>query len=380
MKLLVLILFIPSSLAAQDSLKIEKLQYKGYIKDLQSSTFQENLADPITGNLIHNRFNLKWQPSSHFTGALEVRNRLFWGEEISLVPNYASQLQNRNEAFDLTWNLLNKERIILNTMVDRLWIEYRADQWNVRLGRQRINWGIGSTWNPNDLFNTYNFLDFDYEERPGADGIKYQYLIGEMDHIELAASYGDKNHELIAAAKYFKNIAGYDLQFIAGLYDQQATVGIGWSGSIKETGFKGELQYYPQQKKYIEQFNLVIEVDHVFENGWYVSTGAFLNSTGATESQALTELTALQFSPRNLMPARWNTLIIFVKEISPLLSVNTSAVYTPQTGYLILLPSLSYSLTEDLELSLTLQSYFGNQNSGFDDLLHRGFLRFKWSY
>lgn len=27
-------------------------------------------------------------------------------------------------------------------------------------------------WNPNDWFNTYNYFDFDYEERPGTDAIR----------------------------------------------------------------------------------------------------------------------------------------------------------------------------------------------------------------
>lgn len=381
MRLLCAILCISwFTLAAQDSLKVKKLQYSGYLKDLQSSTFPEDLANVTTGNLIHNRFNLRWQPSGHLTGSLEVRTRLFWGEEISLVPNYSSQLRNRNEALDLTWNLVDEKRIILNTTVDRLWMEYRASQWNVRLGRQRINWGIGTTWNPNDLFNTYNFLDFDYEERPGADGFKCQRFIGDMDHIELAVSYSERSNETIAAARYFKNVAGYDLQLITGLYEGQGTVGMGWSGSIRETGFKGEFQYYLARKNFDRQFNLVMEADHVFQKGWYVSAGALLNSAGVTGSKELIGLTTLQLSPKNLMPAKWNTLVTFAKEISPLVSINTSIIYTPQTRHLILLPSVNYSLTENIEASLFWQSFFHYQGSAFDDLSHRSFFRLKWSY
>ena len=54
--------------------------------------------------------------------------------------------------------------------------DYRDNKINFRIGRQRINWGTTTIWNPNDIFNAYNFLDFDYEERPGMDGGKFQYI------------------------------------------------------------------------------------------------------------------------------------------------------------------------------------------------------------
>ena len=33
-------------------------------------------------------------------------------------------------------------------------------------------------WNPNDLFNAFSFVDFDYEERPGSDALRIQKYTG----------------------------------------------------------------------------------------------------------------------------------------------------------------------------------------------------------
>jgi hypothetical protein len=368
-----------STTGAQDSLK-NRLQINGYIKDLQSLNFQQNFTNLTTGNLIHHRLNVKWQPVRRITTAVEIRNRLFWGEEIAQVPDSSREFRNRNEALDLSWNASDHERMVLNTTIDRLWIEYAREKWNVRVGRQRVNWGIGTTWNPNDLFNTFNFLDFDYEERPGVDGVKFQYFMGDMDYVETSISFAETPDKIVSAVRYFNNIATYDLQFIAGIYCEQPTLGFGWSGSIKETGFKGEFQYFFKKSDIKQQLNLTIEVDHVFQKGWYLNTGLFLNTTGITASEEITMITNLQFSPRNLMPTRWNATFTVSKELSPLLAIANTIVYSPNADLTILLPTISYNATENLDINLVWQSFFIEQQSSFGDLSHRCFVRFKWSY
>jgi hypothetical protein len=379
MKLTIPILFLSTCLSAQDSLGVKRFQFQGYIKDLQSLTWQENMRNLITGNLIHNRINLKWLPTARITGAIEFRNRLFWGEEVSLTPGFSSRLRNSNEALDLSANWINEQRMVLHSNIDRLWFDYQGGKWSVRVGRQRINWGIGTTWNPNDLFNTFNFLDFDYEERPGADALKVQYLTGEMNHLEFAFSVS-QNSKKIGALKYFVNVANYDLQFIAGWFQDQPTLGMGWSGSIKETGFKGEVQYYLSSNEYAEHLNFSVEADHVFENGWYLSAGFLLNNLGLDEAPIILSVSSLDITPRNLMPTKWNTVFTISKEITPLISANATAIYTPGTNLMIVLPTFTFSLTENVDVNLVWQSFFGEGFSGFDDITHRAFLRIKWNF
>lgn len=379
MKFAIPILFLCTAAAAQDSLKVQRFQLNGYVKDLQSLTWQPNMTNLITGNLIHNRINIKWFPATRITGAMELRNRLYWGEEIGIIPAFSSRLRNANEAVDLSNNWIDDHRMVLNTNVDRLWFEYQGAKWNVRLGRQRINWGIGTTWNPNDLYNTFNFLDFDYEERPGADAVKVQYQTGEMDHIEVALALADSSQEIVAA-KYFINIANYDLQFIAGWFRDQPTMGFGWSGSIRETGFKGELQYYFLRAGNRQQLNLSVEADHMFEKGWYISGGFLFNNIGQDESPLLLNVATMDISPRNLMPTKWNSVLTLSKEITPLIVASTTVIYTPGTDLLIVLPTFTFSLTENVDVNIVWQSFFASGITGFDDLSHRAFLRVKWNF
>ena len=90
-----LLIFFASLVAlitnAQDSTDTpKKFTINGYIKSLQTLTFDKNFNDLVSGNLIHNRINMKWRPSEKFTAVAEFRNRLFWGEEVKLTPGFAS--------------------------------------------------------------------------------------------------------------------------------------------------------------------------------------------------------------------------------------------------------------------------------------------------
>ena len=138
-----LLLFLFSSLytGAQDSaVKENKFIVSGYIKNLQTLTFNKNFKDLVAGNLLHNRINLKWKPSATITAAAEFRNRFFWGEEMRTTPGFKNLLRNDNEIANLSKLWIDNESFLFHTNVERLWFEYRVQKWNIRAGRQRINW------------------------------------------------------------------------------------------------------------------------------------------------------------------------------------------------------------------------------------------------
>jgi len=114
----------------------------------------------------------------------------------------------------------------------------------VRVGRQRINWGVNLAWNPNDIFNAYNFIDFDYKERPGTDAVRFQYFGKNMSGFEVAYSPRAEWRQHTAALMYRLNAQGYDIQLIAGQYQTDVTAGIGWAGNLGNSGFKGEAQWF----------------------------------------------------------------------------------------------------------------------------------------
>lgn len=372
---------MPELVAARDSVEVKrKLDVYGYVKNLESLSFDEKFTNNLSGNLVHNRLNARWKPSGNITITAECRNRLFWGEVIKSTPGFATQLRNEHEWINLQKAWINTTSLLLHTNVERLNIEYIHGHWKFKLGRQRINWGVSTTWNPNDLFNTYNFLDFDYEERPGVDGGRIQYLVGQTASAELAYAPLGNNMGHVAALKYNANKWGYDLQLNAGWYKEHITIGAGWAGHVSDAGFKGEAQYFFPNNEQPGRINLTIEGDYLFKKGWYLRSGLLFTNRGLSGTISSWNAINLKLSPENLMPTRWNILAGTSKQLTPLFTVNANVVYAPGTQLCILLPSLSYNLATNLDIDLVWQSFFARLQGEFQAVNHTGYLRMKWSF
>lgn len=379
--LIILFLFWGSACRSQDSSKTyKKWQLNGYIKNLESISFDKNFENSSTLYLFHNRLNMKWRPSGHLTVSAEFRNRIFFGREINNNQDFANQLRNENENSNLQIIWVNNNSMVIHTNTERLNIEYRKAKWNVKIGRQRINWGITTTWNPNDIFNTYNFLDVDYEERPGMDGGRFQYIFNNASNAEIAYANTGNRKGNVAAVKYNLNKWGYDMQLITGWYKEYITLGAGWAGNIKNAGFKGEAQYFFGQQDSIDHFNLSLEGDYLFKKGWYVSVGFLFNKNGLDHSINDWNRINLKLSPENLMPTKWNFMVTGSKEVTPLFTVGFSMLYAPGTQLIILIPSLRYNLSANLDAELIWQSFFAEINTNLEAVNHRGFVRLKYSF
>lgn len=365
----------------QDSAGLKKKwTLNGYIKNLQSLSFDKHFDHLLAGDLIHNRINVKWKPIDEITAAIEWRNRFFWGDEVKNTPGFTRLLRNGHEWLNLSVVWISKSNFVLQSNIERLWMEVRKPHWNVRLGRQRINWGITTTWNPNDIFNTYSFLDFDYEERPGSDALKFQYLFKDFSNIEIAISPMGNSNKSITAVRYFINKWGYDFQMIAGLYQNTFTTGLGWAGNLGNIGYKGEGQAFIHKKDSGTYFNYSLEFNHAFKKGWYISASVLHNTRGISKPVDDWSKIDFRISPKNLMPAAWSIITAGSKEITPLFSGNISLVYSPGINLFILYPSLKYNIAANVDVDLIWQSFFLELQHRFEATNHRAFLRVKWNF
>ena len=129
-------------------------------------------------------------------------------------------ISNDTGIIDLSNFFVDKPKFKLHSMIDRMWFKYQKNKIEISIGRQRVNWGINTIWNSNDLFNAYNFIDFDYIERPGSDVIRFIYNGDNLSSLEFVYKPNLNNIGVIAAL-YKINKIGYDFQFFgANYYDQ----------------------------------------------------------------------------------------------------------------------------------------------------------------
>ncbi len=365
----------------------------GYIKNLESGLFFNEAFPDLTtlqlvdtflqDNLLHNRLNFTWYPSSSLTLRADLRTRLFWGDLVRATPNYAQQIDEAsNDVLDLSVVMLDQNSFVMHSVLDRLYLEWVSDKWEVRLGRQRVNWGISAVWNPNDVFNAFSFTDFDYEERPGSDALRIKYYTGFASSIEIAAKAFENIDEAVIAGLWKFNRWNYDFQLLGGYVQGDLALGGGWAGNLKNAGFKGEFTYFlPTDNKTNRDpaFAATIGVDYSFSNSLYVNAGLLYNSEG-TDKGSAGNLFNFELSARNLYPYRTAVFLQGAYPVSPLFNSGLAIIYSPVSAQALFVnPSLTYSIAQNWDLDLIGQIVFSKEDQ-YKSPVQAAFLRLKYSF
>lgn len=377
-------------LHAQDSVEAKttngKWQVSGYITDMQVVSFQK--IDSMTAtNLIHNRVDIQYFPSNTLSFHAGIRNRIFFGNPVFDLPGFGNQINSyyQNDLLQLSKFWVNRHSLIVHSVIDRLWADWSRGKWDIRAGKQRINWGKTLVWNPNDWFNTFNYADFDYPERPGSDAVRVSYFPSGMSQIEMAVSPGRYKDGTVAALRCGFNKWNYDFQLLGGLYHQDAAAGLGWSGNIGSAGFRGEASWFRPYRHFPDSSGSVsatISVDYRARDTWYLQ-GAILYNTvehaPANAAELISDFTG-NLSARRLMPAEWSFFGEVSRDITPLWHADLSAITGLHPALVFVMPSVSYSLTENLQLSGTGQVFIGKMGSNLEDIGNGLYIRFKYNF
>lgn len=368
-----LLLVLP--LTAQEE-KEKTTQLTGYLKDMVSLNVPGSVDSVAVDNLIHNRLNFRWFPSKQFQFRLELRNRIFFGEFVSLLPNYGELIDVNNNYFDASVLIVDNNDLVIHNMIDRAYAEWKQESWSLSVGRQRINWGVNLAWNPNDIFNAYSFFDFDYEERPGSDAIRFQKYKGFAGGWEIAVSMADELDEITAAYLYKWNKKNYDYQVLAGVMQNNLVLGGGWAGSIGNAGFKGEVTYFePLGMVDKRTFLGSISADYAFANSLYINGSVMFNSA-PLENGLLIQNSTANLDVRSLSPYRYSTFLQASFPAHPLLNLGLSAMAFPGESGVFINPFLTWSILSDLDLDLIGQIFTGGESGD----VYVAYVRLKWSF
>lgn len=362
-----------------------RLQVRGYMKNLQNWFFLKTgqQSQFFQDGLLHQRTNIRWTAGKRVQFAADVRTRAFFGDLVRQQPGYASSIENTaNDVADLSTVLLERPSWVIHTMLDRLYAEYTYEKWEVRLGRQRINWGISTVWNPNDIFNAFAFTDFDYEERPGSDALRIRYFSGFASSVEIAVKAFDRWEEAVAAGLWKFNFREFDFQFLVGYARQDLVLGTGWAGNLGNAGIKGEVSYFsPLSEGGQSALALTAAIDYSTTSNLYLQAGYLYNSLG-TFQDAPGGIFNFQLSAKNLYPYRHALFGQASYPFTPLFNGGIAAIYSPvEARALFLNPVLTVSVAAAWDLDLVGQIVAGRDaGGGFSSPLQAIFIRTKFSF
>ena len=375
-------------LVAQE--KEKKWSLDGYISYMNSNMFDSISKTWMIDNQLHNRLNFEWFPSNNFSFVTQLRTRFIYGNSVLLIPGYSDMIEQENGFMNLNNNILDEKNFLLNMSIDRMYFKYSANNLDIQVGRQRINWGRTLIWNPNDIFNTYSYFDFDYEEKPGSDAIRVQYYTGAASSIEIASSV-NHNNDATLAAKWLINKWSYDFQFILGEMEQKDYVGgFGWAGAIKNFGFRGEATYFlpinASDTTTEASLSTTASLDYTFSNSFNIMVQILYSEI--TKDNPIKNFGTFYTSNLNakyLSFTPWNYFISAQYPITPLLNITVASMFYPKINGYFINPSIDYSLSDNLQFSFIYQYFKGEFPNTFTGIKEKqqynfAFLRLKLSF
>lgn len=398
------VMFVATKSFAQHGTEVQKpkkkisdiVSFNGYLKNLNIVSF---FGNPLIGNsneqFLHNRLNLKIYPVKGLIIDAELRTRFFYAGATANSPVAKEMMDMDAGLIDMSWNIGNNGNPVhLNTTLDRLWIGWGNEKVDIRAGRQRINWGINTAWNPNDIFNAFNFVNFDYEERPGSDAVRFQYFGTNMSGFEVAVAPQKTWRQSTAAFMYKFNAKSYDFQFIAGQYRTDLTAGFGFAGNAGNASLKGEIQWFGPYEGFVDSIHTItgsVSTEYSFRNALVIGGSILYNSNGIDDNNP-TKLAPFfsgsALTAKNLMPTKYNGFLSLSYPATPLISLSFSAMYGYGPNLLFLSPGITYSIVENWDIFLVGQLFFSEFpeltsagiTSKYQNVSNSVFLRLKWAF
>lgn len=349
---------------------------KGYYKNLFQYTGNASTSR-ITSDLNRVRLELRGEPLPRLRGELVLDNELTAGsiletEEFRLQKDAPRRTFLNHEA-----TVADSSDLLYRLSTYRAFLSYDYGSGDIVAGHQRIAWGTAKLWNPTDLFNPYNPVSIERDERPGVDAIRLEHTLGPLSKVTAAYAPGATSSKSSVAMKYLFNISGYDLSVMAGRFHDRNAVGGDFSGTIGNVGIHGEgiIQF---DRKSGPRPGLVIGGEYTFPNSLYLLFEYYFNSSGKSDSRDY-GVTGV-FTGDTLSLGRHYLGAVAGFDFSGVLRGELYGIYNIGDNSLFLQPLLKYSLQTNIDLSIGMQAFAGNDTSEYGRLHNLYFTQLQWYF
>lgn len=374
----------------------DNMEFSGYLQGSLfriRSTFPEPLGQKrwTEGRLLY-RARLAVDITPNLTLQVESRTRIFAGDLVKELPGYASALGDDPGWVDLSTVWTERTNWFMISDLDRLFAEWDRGDWNVRVGRQRINWGMGLISQPHDLFNLYSFYDLDYPERPGSDAVRVRRFVGSQSRVEVAFRPGVDREDAVAAVLFGTTWRHTDWQVTGGVYRERLAAGVGMATDVKGVGMKAESMFYWGTAGVAgpgglvdfrdgsgDDFNAVIALsaEYMFDSGVFWVAEFLFNQDGKREEfQVLSSIPA----PDNPSFTQTQWTSVWSYPFTMVLSGSLSAGWYPGENAVYVSPGVSFSLSNRADWQVAGQFFAGAEGSIFEDAGSVLFTALRWYY
>jgi len=269
---------------------------------------------------------------------------------------------------------------------DNIYARIGFNRFALTIGKQQISMGTGYFFNPTDVFNVKNMLDPTYEQ-PGHNAIRMD--ISLKSRFQVMALVSPINADWEHSGKFMRikcGIGHFDFSVIGGKLDYSITDFYNFQtrrGSKKVLGgdvvgeliglgvwAEGAYNYLDYDEDFYE---FTSGTDYTLNSGFYTLIEYHRNSlakadyTGYDLNDWMGFLTG---ETRSI--SRDEIACYFRYPATDLLTISTSIVTSISDGSAVFVPTIEYSLFENINLSLMVNLYTGKEGKAFGRALGNG--------
>jgi len=272
------------------------------------------------------------------------------------------------------------------SFLDNAYIKMAFKRFDVTAGKQQISLGTGYVWNPTDVFNIKDPLDPTYEQ-PGHNAIRVDVPLGSDYTFTTIYSPDDEwknsarliqfkgrisrfDYSLIAIEKVwrFHDYMRFDLanMYFLELPETRQLFGGSTAGELLGVGVWSEYGYNKMEdtKDFHE---LVVGFDYTFDFQTYLMVEYYQNTLGKKDkNQYDLNDWMRQFASEQKTISRDQVYCFIQHPVTDFINIGSSVIYNISDGSLALVPTLSYSLSENLDLMAYINYNFGEKGTAFD--------------
>jgi hypothetical protein len=240
-----------------------------------------------------------------------------------------------------------EETFRIEQNLDRAFITYRGERFDLHAGRQPVAFGSARSVNPTDVLAPYTFNTIAKEERIGVDALRLKVPLGKMSELDAGTIFGnDARADESAAYLRLKGYAlGTDISIMAMRFREHSLYGFDLAGSIGGAGVWLEAAHIFTNTPGEEYFSLTAGMEYLFTDEFYAYLEFHRNGAGArgmVEYPLNFFKTAYTDGGVYLM-ARDYLIPGISYQASPLVRLSLSVMYNLDDSSALIAPSLEYS-------------------------------------
>lgn len=271
------------------------------------------------------------------------------------------------------------------SFLDNAYIKMAFKHLDLTVGKQQISLGTGYVWNPTDVFNIKDVLDPTYEQ-PGHNAVRIDVPLTFVYTLTALYSPEDTWRNSAKLIRFKGRISHFDYSFIAieklwrfhdyTQYDVENTsfpelpekrqlLGASTAGELLGLGVWAEYGYNKMENSK-DFYELVVGSDYTFDFQTYMMIEYYRNTIGKTDYKQYNINDWMRFFAMEQKAVSRDQIYIFIRHpATDFLSLGLSSIYSISDNSLALVPTLNYSLSENVDIVAYLNFNFGREGKVF---------------